>query len=647
MSTVRIDLSSYQYLGDDENTYLPTIDNGYGIDFKVPFIGTDGYVPFPSNRSWDYYFEGEQYALEWKDYTPYCNNLSTKQNFYYLSDFTDKHTILLNGYNDDIGEDVLEGLKASFNNDVAWIWGSLDEGGCCLIKSASSTSSTSTLSYRILMIYGLMEREPNNPDYSDGKYYYLCDEGRAGDRLSLNSLKHVAWHISKESDGDRLTLFVAGTNWNCASHEEGGIQTVYGLEDSQSPISATNNPQWESKGVNPVNTPARIWCWDGGTDNQRVYFYNVTLVDTIWSSGNPFSEDEFGSDPSGTGGITTGGGYGTPSQDTGDVDGENADDLNLLTAINSGLATLYNPSSAELSAFASFLYTGITDSIATQLKKLVTNPLDYILFVALCKFNPTTSGREEISFAGVGSGVSAPKIVNQFMEIDCGTISYSEQFKSFLDYAPISSVKLYLPFCSTVDLNVDDIMGSRINVNYLIDLLSGCCIARVKITREVRSTAPHDSRVNDVLYEFQGNVYLTMPISATDWRGAYQSLVGLAGGVVGGIASGGVGGALAIASSVASSVTSQKVSVGRSGQAGSTYGYMNNKKPYLILERPIQSTPSNFGAFEGYMSNNYTKISKLSGYTEFDQDTVWTDFGGATEEECEMIKTILNGGVYL
>lgn len=645
MSNVIIDNTSAQYLGDDSNTYVPTICHGYGIDSTLPFIDVETQVQFPYNRIWDYYFEGEQYALNWMDYSTYANKLSTKQNFYYFSDFSGKHTILLNGYNEDISEDVLNGLKDSFNNDVSWIWGSLDDGGCCMIKSASDPSTLSGLSYVIMMVYGLMEREENNPDYNNGKYYYYYQLAGGGTRLSLDSLRHFAWHINDNYNNPVLAFYVAGTDWNCATKNPVTSQTPYDVQGFQSPESCTDDAGWS---VRFINIPNKIWYWEGGSDNREVSFYNVTLNDTKWISGNPFSEDEFGSEPSGTGGNTTGGGYGTPATDTGDVDGESADDLNLLTAINSGLATLYNPTSAELSAFASFLYTGITDSIADQLKKLVTNPLDYILFVALCKFNPVTSGREEISFAGVGSGVSAPKIVNQFMEIDCGTISYSEQFKSFLDYAPNSSVKLYLPFCSTVDLSIDDVMGSQINVNYLIDLLSGCCIARVKITREIRSNAPHDSRVNDVLYEFQGNVYLTMPISATDWRGAYQSLISLAGGVVGGIASGGVGGALAIASSVASSVTSQKVSVGRSGQSGSAYGYMNNKKPYLILERPIQSVPSNWGSFEGYMSNVRQKIGKLKGYTEIDAGTLWADgFDGITSDEMDMLKQITSSGFYL
>ena len=105
-------------------------------------------------------------------------------------------------------------------------------------------------------------------------------------------------------------------------------------------------------------------------------------------------------------------------------------------------------------------------------------------------------------------------------------------------------------------------MGSRINVNYLIDLLSGSCIARVKISRSVRATAPQDSRVNDVIYEFQGNVYLSMPISSTDWRGTYQALVGLAGGIVQGATSKNpiVGMAGAAATGAADAIMSEKVS---------------------------------------------------------------------------------------
>ena len=633
-------------LGND--AYLPTIQQEYGIHYQEELVGGRWYtLDFPNNRMWYFYQKGQKDPITWFNYNSNCAQLSNSNNYRYWSDFVSDHSSIMNG-----SGNITDAEKDYFNANVSWLWGSLDDGGAFITRACDEPITTQTLAYRVCLCVGLFEREPENPDYSSGKYYYHTILLGGGTRFTLAQMQHVGWFVyetysyinNKPATLTGRTLmsgFFAGTNWYW-----GNAEFPLG---TTTPENASGNTEWGIlPTVPPIDQPITCWYWEGGSNNTQIDVNAFTIEHVIQLSGNMFSDDQYGSEPSGTGGNTTGGGYGSPSQDTGDVDGESADDLNLLTAINSGLCTLYNPTASELTAFAEFLYTGITDSIEAQLKKLLTNPLDYVLFVALAKFTPTVSGRQEISFAGIGSGVSSAKISNQFIEVDCGTVSYSEQFKSFLDYAPNSSVKLYLPFCSTVDLSVDDIMGSAINVNYLIDMLSGCCIARVKITRQVRSNAPNDSRVNDVIYEFQGNVYLTVPISATDWRGAYQSLVSLAGGVVGGITSGGVGGALAIASSVASSVTSSKVSVGRSGQAGSSYGYMNNKKPYLILERPIQSVPSGWGSFEGYMSNTKQKIGKLQGYTEIDAGTLWVDgFDGITSDEMDMLKQITSSGFYL
>ena len=632
-------------LGND--AYLPTIQEEYGVHYQEEFIGGDWHdISFPHNREWYFYQKGQKDPVTWFNYNSNCAQLSNAPNYRYWADFRSSVSNILVGANE-----ITQADKDNFNSKVSWLWGSLDDGGAFITKACDEPITTETLAYRVCLCFGLFEREIENPDYSDGKYYYHTILLGGGTRFTLKQMQNVAWFIYEDysyiddhpaqlNSRSLISGFFAGTNWYWGN-ATGSLGEI-------SPQLATGETTWMPLAtIPPIDQPITCWYWGGGTNNNHVDVYGFTIEHVIQLSGNLFSDDQYGSEPSGSGGNTTGGGYGTPATDTGDVDGESADDLNLLTAINSGLCTLYNPTASELASFADFLYTGITDSIEAQLKKLLTNPLDYVLFVALAKFTPPVSGRQEISFAGIGSGVSSAKISNQFIEVDCGTVSYSEQFKSFLDYAPNSSVKLYLPFCSTVDLSVDDIMGSAINVNYLIDMLSGCCIARVKITRQIRSNAPNDSRVNDVIYEFQGNVYLTVPISATDWRGAYQSLVSLAGGVVGGISSGGVGGALAIASSVASSVTSQKVSVGRSGQAGSSYGYMNNKKPYLILERPIQSVPSGWGSFEGYMSNTKQKVSKLKGYTEIDPNTLWTDDIPCTSEEADELKSLFNSGVYL
>ena len=647
MSTVIYGSGHKQNLGD--GTYLPYITESYGIYYKIPYIGSDWHdVDFPYNRMWYYYVKGGQSPLKWFDYSSNCQALTGATNFYYWSDFTSRHSHILQGFSE-LDTDQLEVYKKEFNKDVSWLWGSLDEGGMFIVKSLRG-ETLNQLGYYIGCIWGLIEREPENDDYYKGRYYYASTLV-GGNRHSLDQLKHVAWFIYEHQthvDGQDetkdypyyLSAFLAGSQWNRSAW----CISALGFT---SPEEASSNVNWSNPGgINPVEQPEQAWYWEGGADSAQIDLYGITIENAILISGDPLSEDEWGHDPStNSGGNSGGGGYGIPSGETGDEDFTNLTDLNRLTAINSGLATLYNPTQAELTSFASWLYTGITDSIADQLKKLIANPIDYILFVTLAKFTPPTYGTKEIGFAGVGSGVSAQNIVDQFTQVDCGSIEYNEQFASFLDYE--GSVKVYLPFCGIHDLSPSDVMGSTIHIKYTIDQLSGSCVAQIKITRQRRATAPSDCRTNDILYEFTGNVYETMPISASDWRGAYQSLVTLAGGIIGGATLGGFKGIAVATAATANSITTQKLNVSRSGQAGSSYGYLGKDKPFLILERPIQSTPYNFGAFEGYMSNNYAKISSLSGYTEFDPDTVWSDFGRATEEECEMIKNILNGGVYL
>ena len=173
-------------------------------------------------------------------------------------------------------------------------------------------------------------------------------------------------------------------------------------------------------------------------------------------------------------------------------------------------------------------------------------------------------------------------------------------------------------------------------------MITGSCVAYIHISRSARSNA--DCSIFHTMYSFEGNCLTQLPMFATDNRGAIQSLLSVAGAGVS-LATGNVAGAV---TGLVNGVTTQKISVGRAGSLASNYGYIAPQNPYIIAERPIVNVPINFGAFEGWTSNIRRTVSQLKGYTEIDSDTMWSDnFGHATAEECEMIKTIMNGGVYL
>ena len=635
-------------------TLVPTVERSYGIKYKrYPFISQDWSEAWIWYANTTYhYVENCPTIMSWFDYSGACQQLAGARNWRYWSDFQSEYAVLLNGCTEDVYESqVWKDKYNQFINDIAFLEGSMEEGGVFIVKAADNPTSTSSLSYWIVMYYGLYTKVINEVNN-----YKIAIWNAGSNRHSLRQLQRVAWAVHDDTkyyqDGQPIepkdsynlySLFLAGepNRWLAGNYQMSMAST-----NNVEATKANAYIPTEVTGPAFVQMPIRAWLWDSGSDNTEVQIYDYSPTD--WDQIQGLSDEGYIANPSNSG-NTMGGGNGNPDTSGDDIDDESLTDLNSLTALNSGLVTLYRPTREQLSSFANFLYSGLTDSAVTQLKKLVTNPLDYIIFVALCKFTPPVAeSMEEIAFCGIGTGVLAGKITQQFIDVPCGNIIFNEQFASFLDYAPHSKLKIYLPYCGTHDLNIDECMGSIINVKYRIDMLSGSCLAKIKISRQARSTAPQDSSINSIVYEYTGNCYLTMPLSATDWRGTYQALVGLAGGVIGGIALGGAGGAIGIAQSVASSVTSQKVSVSRSGQEGSAYGYMGEDKPYLILERPIQSVPNQFGLWEGYSSNILEKVANLSGYTEIDTDTIWSDnFGHATQEECQMIKDIMNGGVYL
>ena len=142
---------------------------------------------------------------------------------------------------------------------------------------------------------------------------------------------------------------------------------------------------------------------------------------------------------------------------------------------------------------------------------------------------------------------------------------------------------------------------------------------------------------------------MQVPVSSVDQRGLVQSISNFVSGVAGGAAQGGAAGAVSGAvGGLGNLITSEKVSTHRGSSIGANVGYLGKQKPYFVLGRPITCIPPRFGAFEGWTSNLYKKVSALSGYTEIDPDTIWTDgFAHATDEEAQMIKDIMNGGVYL
>lgn len=323
-----------------------------------------------------------------------------------------------------------------------------------------------------------------------------------------------------------------------------------------------------------------------------------------------------------------------------------------IDAASSGFITLYNPDRDQIKRFNNFLFSAsITDAIANALKKLVADPLDYLVFIAMVRFTPPTPDAQlhPISFVGFPTGVSARIVEPQSFYFDYGPVKIEPAFSGFQDHNPYSSATIHLPYIGFKEINIDEIQDSEITVRFIIDCMTGTCVAQIFVHRDIRPYMPTprgDTAIDDCLYEFSGNCFEMLPLSATDFRSLFGSVLQAAVGVGTSLAAGNLSGAVA---SALSGVSSSKINVEHSGNLSASAGYFGQQDVYLRLERPIQSLPVDYPRLQGMPSNfNIRTISELKGlgWCEFEPETLILDeLVNATKEEIEEIRSILSKGM--
>lgn len=358
-----------------------------------------------------------------------------------------------------------------------------------------------------------------------------------------------------------------------------------------------------------------------------------------------------------------------PPIDSGNIPKPNmpgiGDPLNVDGGVG-GLVSVYNPTYAELQAFAQWLWVTYADA---TIDKIWNNPFDGVISLHELYATPNKGARKNIKSGFLVSPVSSITIPNRYSEINCGTAIFPEYWGNYLDYSPYSKALCYLPFIGIVELNVDDIVGHAVNITYRVDSYSGACIALLTCAK---------AGSNAVLYQFSGNCSVQMPIAggtqaaikaAQISAGAYQNayhtagLAGLMGGMLGGLGSlltGSIGGAISQAiGGVGSYATNQafgqanytsqtvgaKSSVQHSGQFGESFGAMGAKRPYMIIKRPVQVVVQNYQDEYGYQAHKYVTIGECEGYLRC--RGVHVQSARATDSEKHAIEQMLMEGVYV
>lgn len=348
-------------------------------------------------------------------------------------------------------------------------------------------------------------------------------------------------------------------------------------------------------------------------------FFGASTPSPSPTSDNPYS-------PGGTSGPDGGDGNYTIQSDPIDFPA-----LPSISVADAGFVSIWVPTLPQLQDLANFMWNADPTKIDFW-KKLIANPMELILGLHLLPFQVETETLPaSVTMGFIDTGIEMFYTDQQFHEIDCGTLELEEFWGAFLDYAPYTQLDIYLPFIGVRSLNVNDCMPKQLALKYIIDIVTGACVAILKCD-------------DSVFYHFSGNCASEVPVTASQMQEIVKSAFSLVTSIATGAATGGVAGAItAGAVGAASAIANTGQHADRSGAIGGTTGFMSVQTPYLILTRPRQAMPEDQQTYTGYPSFITKTMDDLIGYTEIEV----THLHGmsCTSAECDEIIRLLGEGV--
>lgn len=498
-----------------------------------------------------------------------------------------------------------------------------------------------------------------------------------------------AFYASSESAYSRLTLAI-DTNRSINFSYSGSYLNNFPFSSAYDPSVAIAAKNINVYGIRSVY-PNLIIIKDADELKDIISKTNDELDKLVWNenAGTPYNPGgestigggggNFGIDPS-TGLPVQSDDIASSLPPTGSYEGSVA---------NAGLFVHYAMSGNMLEVVGDWLWaTDLGLIIAKEvLSILYGSPIESAISLMSYPFNVTAlpgvvSNQQELYWGAHGAGFNATAITNPYATIDWGTVQLTEFWGNFLDYAPHTKLELYLPWCTGfVPIDPNECLPGSLRVVTNIELAKGTCL--------------HNVIGNDglVIATHGGTCGKQLPLTALDTSGKALQLVSTAAAAISAGASGIAGDAAAGAAEShyrathqlplfsqqgmdryhakidaakaaasaphqaagrraenralagSSAMARTPASVQRSGSFSGASAGLGVQYPYLILSRPTQSVPAQYGHHYGYPSNIYTPLTNLRGYTEVGEIHL-TGFV-CTEDELMEIDSLLKGGVIL
>ena len=303
----------------------------------------------------------------------------------------------------------------------------------------------------------------------------------------------------------------------------------------------------------------------------------------------------------------------------------------VISGASNGLWTIYNPTLSEVQQFGGWLWS---ESLIDQIIRQFNNPIEAVIGFMSIYCTPITGDRKVIKAGYLSSPVSAKEVTNQYVTINCGQVEVPEYYHTAVDYTR-SKVEIFLPFIGIVPLDCSVVTGSTLEVIYRIDVLTGTCLAQIKVIKQ---------NSDAVMYTYPGNCAVQLPLTASTYTGMVGAIMGaISGGFALGM--GDVGGGIKKLGEGLVSGMSNLSGTAKSGNLSSNAGALGIRIPYLIITHPTVYDAMIYNQFYGYPSNVYQRLSAMSGFVRVKD--IHLDSISCTEQEREMIYNQLKEGVII
>ena len=412
----------------------------------------------------------------------------------------------------------------------------------------------------------------------------------------------------------------------------------------------TNAPVWKT-----IYTPPVSFIISDGTYINNTEFYDSVTGDILgyaFKDGKfydtPFDDDDPYTDST----ADDDGGNGSPDWSS-DPISERAlpDDFYG----NSGLVQIFTPTTAELNAFASYIWSDNGLDL-NDFKKIVNNPFDLVLGLNYMPFRVSIAGQRGVNVGNIlsadtGLTMSYPTQENYIHSF--GSLSIKEDENAFIDYAPFSRVSIHLPFIGTQAIDIDLIRrnskynDTTIELKYKYNIVNGTVVAYLKTANQ------------KILYEWAGNVATPVPVASNDYTQTIAGLMSMASSAVSGAVTGAAigsavpgigtavgaiaGGVKGVASGGIDQVAALKPSITTTGSVGSSAAVLTSSNDaFLIIEQPPLSIANNHRHYKGYPRNVSGYVKNSYGYNEIAACRMSCEL--ATGEELAEISEIMQSG---